>query len=128
MTDSIPIILLIAVLLGLICFAIFKRKKILGFFKNSNNEVIHDDHVIQKRIFTPLVVTLEESWRFIHEITESVVSRFSEEEQTLVLKYGKMLAKSGAVYNHVIEYGIRLHKSPKEKKAHSVDHPDDLSR
>lgn len=50
---------------------------------------------------------LELSWKFLYEITETVINKFSPEDRVLVNKLGNSLIKHGMKYEHVIDLGIR---------------------
>jgi hypothetical protein len=64
---------------------------------------------------------LELSWKFLYDVTEAVLYRFSDTSRKAVNDCGEALVKNGARYTHVIDY------TPVQKiqKTRSVD--DDSS-
>lgn len=50
---------------------------------------------------------LELSWKFLYEITETVMNKFSTEDRAQVNEIGQSLTKHGMKYEHVIDLGIR---------------------
>jgi len=50
---------------------------------------------------------LELSWKFLYEITEIIVNKFSREESDLVVKMGHTLIANGMRYEHIIDLGIK---------------------
>lgn len=59
---------------------------------------------------------LELSWKFLYDITEMVVNKFSKKDKDETHEAGKKLAENGASYEHIIDLGIR-----RERKAASVN-------
>ena len=85
----------------------FKKSSNTEVAKNSASQA-HIEPLPKKR--KPLIITLDESWKFIHDITDKVIAKFSKKDQELLMELGKSLAKVGMVYNHIIEYGVRYNK------------------
>lgn len=105
-----PIIIIAIILVALI--AIYKFIATQRAAKNINKKGIQSKdseiEVIKPRKPTPpRRLTLEESWRFLTEITELVMFKFSRKDQQVTLELGKIMAQTGMIYQHVIEYGIR---------------------
>ena len=50
---------------------------------------------------------LELSWQFLYDITDIVLSKFSQADQETALGLGKTLLENGGHYEHVIDYGIK---------------------
>jgi hypothetical protein len=79
--------------------------------KNSHKPAINlrtdaSTHLPGKKFKSPRI-TLEESWKFLTDITEKVMMKFSKNDQQKLLQIGKVLAAAGMIYQHVIEYGVR---------------------
>ncbi len=60
---------------------------------------------------------LDLSWQFLYDITNSILNKFSSEDQKKVLDLGRVLLKFGGIYHHVIDYGIRLLSTEKKVDA-----------
>ena len=58
---------------------------------------------------------IELSWRFLYEITDYVLNKFSKEDIKAVTEIGRKLIKFGMSYQHVIEYGIISQDKSKAK-------------
>jgi hypothetical protein len=67
---------------------------------------------------------LELSWKFLYEITDIILNKFSNDDRTKVNQIGKDLTKTGMKYNHVVDLGIRATAS----RAQTVEHEKDLSK
>lgn len=67
---------------------------------------------------------LDLSWQFLYDITNAIVSKFSELDKKSILEIGKVLFKHGMKYQHVVDYGIRQTdlntKTKKNTKAKSI--------
>ena len=50
---------------------------------------------------------LELSWKFLYEITEIIVNKFSREDSDLVVRIGHTLINNGIRYEHIIDLGIK---------------------
>jgi hypothetical protein len=98
----------------------FKKSKNNDLIKNSVSN-IHIQSLPKKRKIP--IITLDESWKFIQDITEKVLAKFSKKDQALLMELGKILSSVGMIYNHIIEYGVRYNKqkeySHKNKKSRS---------
>jgi translation initiation factor 1 (eIF-1/SUI1) len=113
------IYIFLTIILGLI-FAGFVAWFVYNSFKS--NKTISDNSVLKDKadlkletantIVVPkkknvVVITLEESWKFITSIAEEIIAKFNHDDQKMLLQLGKKLAATGMIYNHVIEYGVR---------------------
>lgn len=67
---------------------------------------------------------LELSWKFLYEITDIILNKFSNDDRTKVNQIGKDLTKTGMKYNHVVDLGIRATTS----RAQTVEHEKDQSK
>ena len=56
----------------------------------------------------------EKSWEFLYDVTEHVLSDFSEEDKRAVADSGATLVEQKCNYQHVVKYGIR--HSPTQAK------------
>jgi hypothetical protein len=54
---------------------------------------------------------LELSWKFLYEITEIIINKFSKEDIETVNKIGSSLLDSGMRYEHVVDLGIKFTQS-----------------
>lgn len=50
---------------------------------------------------------LELSWKFLYEITEIIVNKFTREDSDLIVQMGHKLIDNGMRYEHVIDLGIK---------------------
>ncbi|MCC8398144.1 MAG: DUF2660 domain-containing protein [Rickettsia endosymbiont of Labidopullus appendiculatus] len=66
---------------------------------------------------------VELSWRFLYEVTELIVNKFSKEDVKLVTQLGHTLLDNGMKYEHVVDLGIRQQVTSRaaniEQQAHS---------
>lgn len=67
---------------------------------------------------------LELSWKFLYEITDIILNKFSNDDRTKVNQIGKDLTKTGMKYNHVVDLGIRATAS----RAQTVEHEKEQSK
>ena len=51
---------------------------------------------------------LELSWKFLYEITEIIINKFSKEDIKTVNQIGSSLLDNGMRYEHVVDLGIKL--------------------
>lgn len=58
---------------------------------------------------------LDLSWQFLYDITNKIMSSFSQEDQSRVLELGRVLLSFGGTYHHVIDYGIRQNYGLRKK-------------
>ena len=68
---------------------------------------------------------IELSWEFLYEITDIVLSKFSQEDKEQITKIGHQMIDGGAGYEHVIEYGLKPQKKHtqliEEEKSQDVE-------
>ncbi|XVN42464.1 MAG: DUF2660 domain-containing protein [Candidatus Rickettsia vulgarisii] len=50
---------------------------------------------------------IELSWKFLYEITELIVTKFSKEDKEAISKLGHVLLNNGMRYEHVVDFGIK---------------------
>ncbi len=50
---------------------------------------------------------VELSWRFLYEVTELIVNKFSKKDIELVNQLGHTLLNNGMRYEHVVDLGIK---------------------
>ncbi len=50
---------------------------------------------------------LDLSWKFLYDITNTVLSKFSETDKQQILYMGKILLENGMKYEHIVDYGLR---------------------
>jgi hypothetical protein len=50
---------------------------------------------------------IELSWKFLYEITELVINRFSRDDINYVNELGRILLNKGMRYEHVVDLGIK---------------------
>jgi hypothetical protein len=66
---------------------------------------------------------VELSWRFLYEVTELIVNKFSKEDVELVNQLGHTLLNNGMRYEHVVDLGIKQQVTSRaaniEQQAHS---------
>ncbi|WP_341758709.1 DUF2660 domain-containing protein [Candidatus Tisiphia endosymbiont of Ditula angustiorana] len=66
---------------------------------------------------------VELSWKFLYEITELIISKFSKKDVELVNKLGHILLDNGMRYEHVVDLGIKQQAISRvasiEQQAHS---------
>lgn len=68
-----------------------------------------------KKILKPLLSAkerLELSWKFLYEITEIVISKFSNQDKQEIINSGSILFNAGMRYEHVVDYAVN-HESQK---------------
>ncbi len=54
---------------------------------------------------------IELSWKFLYEITELILYKFSPQDRKAVEDAGRVLTEKGMKYEHVVELGIRHDKA-----------------
>lgn len=60
-----------------------------------------------KNILLSMEEKIELSWKFLFEITEYILSKFSPADQKQTLEIGKKLKASGFSYIHVVDFAIK---------------------
>lgn len=71
--------------------ALYNQKK----HKNDKEELSLKDRV-------------ELSWKFLYDITEIIINKFSKEDKQEVNEAGKILVKQGARYEHVVNSNLGI--------------------
>lgn len=106
---NIALALLGVVLLLLVGIFVYRKKQrskqignvaavespVLGVAKKDNKQKL----TMQERI--------ELSWKFLYEITEIIVSKFSKGDKELLNKLGHVLLDNGMRYEHVVDLAVQ---------------------
>ncbi len=58
---------------------------------------------------------IELSWLFLYDITDTIINKFSQDDQKKINDLGQKMLEGGGMYEHVVEYGIK-----KEKKRSKI--------
>lgn len=89
--------------------------------KNSEEaQKAYDASHKKESIMMSMKEKLELSWQFLYDITNIVLSKFSQKDKDEVLAMGHILLENGGRYEHVIDYGIRqesVARDPNKAKA-----------
>ncbi|WP_375359774.1 DUF2660 domain-containing protein [Candidatus Tisiphia endosymbiont of Nemotelus uliginosus] len=107
------IIAVAGLFLVFIMFFVYKKSK-----KSSINMLVKDTNNAEefnapfnKANNNTKKLTLKEkvelSWRFLYEITESIVNKFSKEDVEVVNQLGHILLNNGMKYEYVVDLGIK---------------------
>ena len=112
-------------IVGLILIVVFFVKRSGGARGQKAVDSIKNDQsaaYYQKKQNNDQKLTLQEklelSWKFLYEITEIVVNKFSPQDRQTVQEIGKNLADGGMKYDHVIDLGIK----PEVNKVQNLEH------
>ncbi|WP_341790476.1 DUF2660 domain-containing protein [Rickettsia endosymbiont of Polydrusus tereticollis] len=54
---------------------------------------------------------IELSWKFLYDITDIIINKFSKEDVQEVNKYGHVLLENGGRYEHIVDLAIKQVKS-----------------
>lgn len=54
---------------------------------------------------------IELSWKFLYDITDIIINKFSKEDVLEVNKYGHVLLENGGRYEHIVDLAIKQVKS-----------------
>lgn len=98
----------------IILFVIFFYKKSNVNAKNNKgnliNTAVNSSAVSKKTENKKLTVQerLELSWKFLYEITEIIINKFSKEDIEAVNRIGASLLECGMRYEHVVDLGIKI--------------------
>ncbi|HJD56117.1 MAG TPA: DUF2660 domain-containing protein [Rickettsia endosymbiont of Pyrocoelia pectoralis] len=112
------ILIAVGCLALLIIFLIYKkvasRKNIIassegGSLDNPETFAINNKNPDNKKL--TLQERIELSWKFLYDITEIILNKFSKEDITLVNKCGRILLDNGTKYEHVVDLAIPQAKS-----------------
>ncbi len=101
---------------NLIFLGIFLCLVIIGVFlykrsKKSSVTPISSAVTPTDKVYNEKKLTLKErvelSWKFLYEITELIVNKFSKEDVELIDRLGRILLNNGMRYEHVVNLGIK---------------------
>ena len=113
---------------GLIIFYFYSRYGNFAVIESSENS---NKSPLAKRVLKPLLSAkerLELSWKFLYEITEIVISKFSNQDKQEIINSGSILFNAGMRYEHVVDYAVN-HESQKiyEQKLATAKEGETLS-
>lgn len=98
----------------LIYTKIASRKNVTPSSERSNSDGL-ENFALNNKNQDNKKLTLQErielSWKFLYDITEIILNKFSREDITLVNKCGRVLLDNGARYEHVVDLAIPQAKS-----------------
>ena len=103
--------------IGLLLIIVLFKKKAGGSKKHklTTSDINAQALYSQKRQNDEQKLTLQEklelSWKFLYEITEIVINKFSPQDRQEVQRIGQDLVNSGMQYEHVIDLGIKAQAS-----------------
>jgi len=76
---------------------------------DTTQQAIYD---AQKKAKIPAVSNdVDESWKFLYDVTEFVTTQFPEADKDTTVSSGKVILGHGGNYEHVVKYGIRHHRA-----------------
>lgn len=78
-------------------------------FDDSQNVALNSKNQDNKKL--TLQERIELSWKFLYDITEIILNKFSKEDIILVNKCGRVLLENGGRYEHVVDLAIPRTKS-----------------
>jgi len=111
------ILIAIVCLSLLIIFLIYKvasRKKNITL-SGENNSDDSQNYSVNSKNQDNKKLTLQErielSWKFLYDITEIILNKFSKDDMILINKCGHILLENGAKYEHVVDLAIPSAKS-----------------
>lgn len=70
---------------------------------DQNAQMQYNDKKYPKGPLLSLEQLANLSWKFLYDITEVILSKFSVKDQHEVKKCGKIMLDNGAKYNHIVE-------------------------
>jgi hypothetical protein len=100
-------------------------------FLSSKQQVTQDPSVLQAQYNAtkkPVIKLTKEqkqeiSWQFLYDITELIMSKFSQDDKNSLKEIGKKLSSLGAQYHHVIELPPNYqHNTNKEQNKTPLQH------
>ena len=71
---------------------------------------------------------LELSWKFLYDITETVLNKFSVRDQQDIMKHGRVMVEHGVKYQHVVDSNPKVIESYTKKVTEQVPVPDEVQR
>jgi hypothetical protein len=101
-------------LLGISIIGFYLYKKFGPHFKSGNSDNISHSLEESQQSYTKkpsqLLLSakekLEMSWKFLYEITETVINKFSTSDKQEIISNGSTLYNAGMRYEHVIDYAV----------------------
>ncbi|WP_253308138.1 MULTISPECIES: DUF2660 domain-containing protein [unclassified Rickettsia] len=114
------ILIAITGLLLVVIFLIYKKfsanRKNTNLTENTLNAVTVPGVLgINNRKQEDKKLTLQErielSWKFLYDITDIIINKFSKEDVQQVNKYGHVLLENGGRYEHIVDLAIKQVKS-----------------
>jgi hypothetical protein len=132
-----PEFLIFLIGISLICLYIYK--KFGNYFTNkTSDQTITEstDNYSEKKIPTILLSAkekLELSWKFLYDITEIVINKFSNNDKQEIIDNGSILYNSGMRYEHVVDYAVnyesqKLYEKKVMSSSKETDAPQGQSR
>lgn len=105
---------LVLLIIFLICKKIISRKNVTtsserGNFDDSEISAFNSKNQGNKKL--TLQERIELSWKFLYDITEVILNKFSKDDIILVNKCGRALLDNGAKYEHIVDLAIPQAKS-----------------
>ena len=88
------------------------------FVKPKTNEELQAEYVAkqEKTVILSVKEKLEMSWKFLYDLTEIVVQKFSEEDKQKIIETGGRLFKLGMRYEHVVDDAVNYIKQKSHEK------------
>ncbi|MFU7502051.1 MAG: DUF2660 domain-containing protein [Candidatus Tisiphia sp.] len=102
------IIAVVGLFLVFVTFFIYKKSKktsVKTLVDDPNNAEPFNKENNKKNL--SLNDRVELSWKFLYEITELIISKFSKKDVELVNKLGHILLDNGMRYEHVVDIDIK---------------------
>ena len=117
MNNIVNITLLVVLLTIAIYYLITNRKK-------TAKDLPYDIEIMQKEYLknkkNPFAINLknklELSWKFLYDITEYVIAKFSNEDKDIAHTHGLKLYAAGMRYEHVVDLGIKYGKQASKEQ------------
>lgn len=118
-------IVIISIIVFLIALIIFMTRKVVVQYQEGhcaylekNDPDAQKTYVDSKKKPASLLMSLKDklelSWQFLYDITNIVLSKFSEQDRDEALEMGKVMLDHGGRYEHVIDYGIRQESTARD--------------
>lgn len=109
------ILIAIGCLVVLVIYLIYKtaarKKNITTSGENNSEETFALNNKNQDNKKLTLQERIELSWKFLYDITETILNKFTKDDITLVNKCGRVLLENGARYEHIVDLAIPRAKS-----------------
>ena len=68
------------------------------------------------------------SWRFLYNLSETILNKFSAKHQKEVIVQGRVMVKNGMKYQHVVDVNPKVVESYAEKVMAQMPTPNELQR